>query len=144
MSRQQSGFSSIELLITLSIMAVMATLAISTFSNYSQRANVSTGLALTSPIRLAVHEHFTRTSRFPESNEAAGILPPGAYTDSCVRSISIKSTPSPGTIAIAYKGAGGISEGDTLLLVPTASASNIRWKCISFTLLGNLLPASCR
>ncbi len=132
------------MLITLSIMLVMMTLAITTYSHYSQRANVSTGLTLTSAIRLAVHEYFTRTSRFPESNVAAGISPPEAYTDTYVRSISIRATPSPGTIAIAYKGKGGISEGDTLLLVPTASANSIRWKCTSFTLLGKLLPASCR
>jgi len=144
MSRQQSGFTSIELLITLSIMLVMMTLAVTTYSHYAQRANVSTGLTLTSPIRLAVHEYFTRTSRFPESNEAAGIPPPDTYTDSYVRSISIEATPSPGTITISYRGKGGISEGDTLLLVPTASASNIRWRCTSFTLLGKLLPASCR
>ena len=144
MGRQQSGFSSIELLITLSIMMVMASLAITTYSNYSQRANVSTGLALTSPIRLAVHEYFTRTNRFPDNNAAAGIPPPDAFTDTNVRTIHIKAMPSPGTIAIVYKGKGGISEGDTLLLIPTASGNNIRWRCLSYTLLGKLLPASCR
>ena len=144
MFRPQSGFSLIELVVSLSIMAVLMTLAMTSYSGYSQRASVSTGLALTSPIKLAVQEYFMKNNRFPLTNEAAGLIVADQYTDTQVRSISINETPSPGTITIAYKGAGAISEGDSLLLIPSGDASGIRWKCTSFTLLGNLLPASCR
>jgi prepilin-type N-terminal cleavage/methylation domain-containing protein len=144
MFRPQSGFSLIELVVSLSIMAVLMTLAMTSYSSYSQRAGVSTGLALTSPIKLAVQEYFMKNNRFPLTNEAAGLFPADQYTDTHVRSISINETPSPGTITIAYKGAGAISEGDSLLLMPSGDASGIRWKCTSFTLLGSLLPASCR
>ena len=44
MIRQQSGFSLIELVVSLSIMAVLMTLAITSYSGYSQRASVSTGV----------------------------------------------------------------------------------------------------
>ena len=144
MGRRQSGFTLIELMITLSTIVVLATLAITSYSNYSQRASVSTGLVLTSAIKLSVHEYFMKNNRFPESNGEAGLHPPEHYSDAHVRSVSINTTPLPGTISIAYKGAGAISEGDTLLLVPTETSSGIRWKCTSFTLLGNLLPANCR
>lgn len=144
MIRQQSGFTLIELVVSLVIMAVLMTLAITSYSGYSQRASVATGIALTSPIKLAVQKYFLKNNRFPLTNEAAGLFAADQYTDTHVRSISIKDTPSPGTITIAYKGAGAISEGDSLLLIPSGDASGIRWKCTSFTLLGNLLPASCR
>jgi prepilin-type N-terminal cleavage/methylation domain-containing protein len=144
MIRQQSGFTLIELVICLGIMAVLMTLAITSYSGYSQRASVSTGIALTSSIKLSVQEYFMKNNRFPLTNEAAGLFAANQYTDTHVRSISINETPSPGTITITYKGAGAISEGDSLLLIPSGDASGIRWKCTSFTLLASLLPATCR
>jgi len=113
MIRQQSGFTLIELVICLSIMAVLMTPAITSYSGYSQRAVVSTGIALTSPIKLAVQEYFMKNNRFPSTNEAAGLFAADHYTDTHVRSISIHETPSPGTITIAYKGAGAISVGES-------------------------------
>ena len=144
MIRQQSGFTLIELVICLGIMAVLMTMAITSYSGYSQRASVSTSIALTSPIKLSVQEYFMKNNRFPLTNEAAGLFAANQYTDTHVRSISINETPSPGTITITYKGAGAISEGDSLLLIPSGDASGIRWKCTSFTLLASLLPATCR
>ena len=144
MDRRQSGFTLIELMVALSIMAVLITLAITSYRHFPQRASVSTGLILSSAIKLSVSEYFIKNNSFPENNAETGLFPPERYTNAHVRSISIMTTPMPGTIAIAYKGAGTISEGDTLLLVPTGTANGIRWRCTSFTLLGNLLPANCR
>ncbi|MDH3830466.1 MAG: prepilin-type N-terminal cleavage/methylation domain-containing protein, partial [Gammaproteobacteria bacterium] len=50
MIRQQSGFTLIELVISLGIIAVLATLALTSYSRHSQRASISTGLALIAPL----------------------------------------------------------------------------------------------
>lgn len=144
MIRQQSGFTLLELVITLSIVAVLATLALTNYSRYSQRASVSTGLALTGPIKLSLSAYFMKNSKFPENNAEAGLAASGAYTNSHVRSISVTADPVPGTITITYKGDRAISEGDTLLLIPLASAGSVRWTCTSYMLLDSLLPANCR
>ena len=144
MIRQQAGFTLVELIISLSIVVVLATLALTSYSKYSQRAGISTGLALTAPLKLAVYEFFTRNGKFPESNEQAGLSAASSYTNSHVRSILVSGEPQPGTISIAYRGDRAISEGDTLLLIPSASTSGGHWRCTSLTLLGNLLPANCR
>jgi prepilin-type N-terminal cleavage/methylation domain-containing protein len=144
MVRQQSGFTLIEVVTALSIVAILATLALTSYSSYSQRASISTGLILTGPIKLSVYEYFMKNSKFPESNGEAGLFAADAYTSSHVRSISISADPAPGTITIAYKDDRAISEGDTLLLIPSESAGGVHWTCTSFTLLGNLVPANCR
>ena len=144
MIRQQSGFTLVELIISLSIVGMLATLALTSYSRYSQRAIISTGLALTAPMKLSVHEYFLKNSTFPESNAQLDLPSASNYTNSHVRSVSVSASPTPGTIRIAYKGDRAISEGDTLLLVPSASVAGVRWQCTSFTLLGNLLPANCR
>jgi len=144
MLRQQSGFTLVELIISLSIIVVLATLALTSYSRHSQRASISTGLALTAPLKLSVYEYFIKYSKFPDSNGQAGLFSASNYSNSHVRSIRVSTDPAPGTLNIAYKGDRAISEGDTLLLIPSASASGVRWRCTSFTLLGNLLPPNCR
>ncbi|MDH3934084.1 MAG: pilin [Gammaproteobacteria bacterium] len=144
MIRQQSGFTLIELVISLGIIAVLATLALTSYSRHSQRASISTGLALIAPLKLFVYEYYIKNSKFPDSNGQAGLFSASNYSNSHVRSIRVSADPAPGTISIAYKGDRAISEGDSLLLIPSASTSGIRWRCTSFTLLGNLLPANCR
>lgn len=144
MIRRQSGYTLIELIICLSILAVLAVLALTSYSKYPQRASISTGLALIAPLKLSVHEYFLKNSKFPESNGQAGLFSASSYTNSHVHSIRVSAEPAPGTITIAYKGNRAISEGDTLLLIPSASAGGVRWQCTSFTLLASLLPANCR
>jgi type IV pilus assembly protein PilA len=144
MVRQQSGFTLVELVISLSIIVVLATLALTSYSKISQRASISTGLTLSAPLKLSVHEYFIKNSKFPDNNGQAGLFSANRYSNSHVRSIRVSADPEPGTISIAYKGDRAISEGDSLLLIPSASASGVRWRCASFTLLGNLLPANCR
>jgi len=144
MFRQQSGYTLIELVITLSILAMLATLAMTSYSKYSQRASISTGLALTGPIKLSISAYFMRTGKYPENNAAAGLAAADTYTNSHVRSIRVNADPVPGTITISYKGDRAISEGDTLLLIPAADAGSMRWTCTSYTLLNTLLPSNCR
>ena len=144
MIRQQAGYTLVELIISLSVMAVLATLALTSYSQYSQRAGISTGLALTAPLKFSIHEYYLKNNQFPESNQQAGLHPASSYNNSHVREISISADPAPGTINIIYKGDRAISEGDTLLLIPSVSASSVHWRCASFTLLGSLLPANCR
>ncbi|MDH3888962.1 MAG: pilin, partial [Gammaproteobacteria bacterium] len=134
MIRQQSGFTLIELVISLGIIAVLATLALTSYSRHSQRASISTGLALIAPLKLFVYEYYIKNSKFPDSNGQAGLFSASNYSNSHVRSIRVSADPAPGTISIAYKGDRAISEGDSLLLIPSASTSGVRWRCTSFTL----------
>jgi Tfp pilus assembly protein PilE len=63
--RQQSGFTLVQLIISLSIIVVLATLALTSYSRYSQRASISTGLALTAPLKLSVYEYFIKKQQIP-------------------------------------------------------------------------------
>lgn len=143
-TQKQSGFSLIELLIAMAIIGILTTIAMTTYLEYTQRARVSGGIRLASPVKLAVAEHFSNHDAFPDSNATAGINAPGAYLTTDVKLISIGLTPTTGTVTIAFNARGGISDGDSVLLVPIKYHNSVLWKCTSNTLITGLLPSTCR
>ena len=144
MYQKQQGFTLIELMIAVVLMSIMATLAIVSYTDYSQRARISGGLRLASGIKQAVAGYHAQHGSFPESNAQADLAVPSEYSDNQVRSIGIELAPSTGTITITYKGAGSVADGDALLLVPENMTGSIGWKCLSKTIISQLLPAQCR
>lgn len=140
----QSGFSLVELLVVLVIVAILVTIALTSYAEYTLRARVSGGIRLSAPIKLAVSEYYSSHNEFPASNSIAGVAAPEDISDRDVHSITIDTAPRTGTISIAFNGRGSIAAGDTVLLVPLKYHHTVLWQCTSNTLIKNLLPAACR
>jgi type IV pilus assembly protein PilA len=146
MSRTQAqyGFTTVEILVTVAIISIFVTLAVTTYADYSQRARVSSGVRLAAPVKLAVSEYFSTHGEFPESNTAVGIAAPDEISDKHIRSVTIGPMPTTGTIIVAFKARGSIADGDSVLLVPLKYHNSVLWQCTSNTLMHKLLPAACR
>jgi type IV pilus assembly protein PilA len=142
--RKQYGFTLIEHMVTVAIIALLTILAIVVYTDYTQRSRITGGLRLSSNVKQAVAEYQANHGAFPESNTQAGLAEPTEFSNTRVRSIGIDPAPSAGTIVITYKGIGGVADGDTLLLVPEHKTGSIGWKCLSRTIIGKLLPSQCR
>jgi Tfp pilus assembly major pilin PilA len=134
----------IELLISLTVIAILITLAVPIYTDFSHKAQVSIGLRLASPVQLAVSVYHSTHEAFPISNLAANIADPDELGNRYVRSISITDKPTPGTIKISYRAMGSVAEGDALLLVPTGYGEDVLWDCTSLTIIKSMLPAVCR
>lgn len=64
------GFSLIELMMVIAIIAVLASVAIPRYQEYVQRSHVNTSLAYTRPLQLALAEYLSIHAEFPPDIES--------------------------------------------------------------------------
>ena len=142
---KQAGFTLIELMIVIAIIGILASIAIPSYTNYTTRAMVSSGLTLAGSAKLAVAESYSMDTDFPVSNAEAGLPAGNTFTSKYVASVTITGVPTSGTVTITYKGFANVMAGDTLLLVPSAATiASVKWQCSSSTMDSKILPSTCR
>tara|TARA_Y100000588_G_C14194046_1_gene899353 strand:- start:119 stop:535 length:417 start_codon:yes stop_codon:yes gene_type:complete len=133
------GFSLLELMIVVSIIAIISVLAIPAYQNYVIRAKVTEGLSLASPAKIAIHEAVASSGTLPSTQADTFYTSPNA-TDS-VSSVQI-SNDGNGLIIITYTANAG---GGTIIMTPNVDAErNVFWTCTAGTLPNRFRPANCR
>jgi type IV pilus assembly protein PilA len=140
--RLSAGFTLIELMIVVAIIAILAAIAIPAYQDYLIRAQVTEGMSLAGGAKAAVWDYVSNTGTYPPSNQSAGLAAKTDITGSYVSSVDV----SGGAITVAFQGAKAnqaIRNG-LLILSPTTTGGSILWSCKPSTLDGKYLPSSCR
>ena len=139
---KQRGFTLIELMIVVSIIGILAGIAVPTYQRYVIRSQVAEGLNLSGGAQTAVSEFYMENGEWPANNSEAG-LPisfkiRGDYTEQVV----VKNN----VIAILYGFAAHDDiSGDTVSLTASNNEGSISWSCTSDgTIEAPLLPDACR
>jgi len=149
MKSMQKGFTLIELMIVVAIIAILAAIAIPAYQNYLIRAQVAEGPTLMGAGQTAVAEFYSNKGTLPSSAGSAGIPSPGSITGTYVSSVTVTA----GGILTAqysatspYKANAKIAS-ETLTLSPITSAGSVKWSCrpgATGTPVPNAyLPTSC-
>ncbi len=143
MTRNQQGFTLIELMIVIAIIGILAAIAIPAYQDYTVRAKVTEGLNLAGGAKTAVAETYQSNGKFPITNASAGLAPSASITGKYVASVAVGAS---GVITATFGtnlGGNPTANSTTLILTPTATSGSITWKC-SGTAANKYLPANCR
>ena len=140
-----SGFTLIELMITVAIIAVLAAIALPGIQDYLIRAQVSEGLVLTDGAKTQVWEFVSTAGRWPGGNVSAGLALNTSITGNYVAQLDV--TNGPVVVTFGNKANTAIFNR-TLMMSPNTSPGSLRWRCKSENTVNPVqpryLPTSCR
>jgi type IV pilus assembly protein PilA len=144
MKSMQKGFTLIELMIVVAIIAILAAIAIPAYQDYLVRTQVSEGAVLTDGAKTAVAEFYSNKGSYPTNNESAGLAKSTSILGKYVKDVTVANGLITATFGNEANKAIIASGKDTFVLSPVTKAGSITWTCTGSTVEQKYLPTSCR
>ncbi|WP_426271036.1 pilin [Dyella kyungheensis] len=153
MKNVQKGFTLIELMIVVAIIAILAAIAIPQYQNYITKSQFSESQTVADGLKTPIVEWFNQTGGCP-SNTTTGFQTNTAYVGKYVSQVDLKSAATTTClIEVKFKAAGSVSTPLATKVVTFASTNNggtITWQCLadgtqdSSSISGKYLPQVCK
>ena len=123
----QQGFTLIELMLVVSIIGILAAVALPAYQSYTMRAKLAEALTLAEPAKKAVSDYYDRWGVFPINNRQAALPDPNSFVGNYVQNITIAH----GVIRLTLKKSKQLRglEGKTLSLRPAFNPKIGRASC---------------
>lgn len=142
-THSSKGFTLIELMVVVAIIAILAAITVPAYQNYLIRAQVSEGVSLAEGTETAIWDYVASNGTYPPNNLSAGLPSATSISGNYVSQVNVTN----GRIAVSYAGAkaNNAIRPYQLVLSPVTSSGSIAWNCNSGTTLpGQYLPSVCR
>lgn len=147
MKKLQQGFTLIELMIVVAIIAILAAIALPAYQDYVARSQVSEAMTLASGVKTAAAEYYADKGTWNGTHTQLGISPAGSIVGKYVRQVAYTGTATAGTITATMKSSGSASgkiAGKTMILVGSDKGGSVAWTCDTGNIDDKYLPSSCR
>jgi type IV pilus assembly protein PilA len=144
---KERGYTLIELMIVIAILAIVLTVAVPVYSNYTIRAKIAEGLSLANAAKTTVSatcvENRTLTSL---TNSAAGYnFIAGTDSTDYVADIQASGTCTAPILTVTTMNTGHSPDPQITMTGTVAIGSGqVTWKCSSSNTPNYLLPVTCR
>jgi len=140
--KTNKGFTLIELMIVVAIIAILAAIAISQYQDYAIRAQVSEGSSLADGAKTAIADFQNNHGRFAAANASYGLALPASISGRYVTQL----TAANGIIDVTFgNSAHAAISGGHLIYSPVTHAGSVEWVCNrSNTLQEKYVPPVCR
>lgn len=125
------GFTLLEMMSVVGIIAILVTIAIPSYSSYNIRSKASEGLTAIAPVQQAFTEAFIATGSLSQAQAAANSVAAGSFSK-YVSSISVNAT---GLITVTYNNA-NLGSGSTDQTI-TLQAEQYNSEAAAYVLVSN-------
>lgn len=138
----QRGFTLVELMIVVAIVAILAAIAISQYQDYVIRAQVAEGASLATSSKTAVTEYYNNTGVYASDNLSYGLPTAGSISGKYVTQVDASN----GLIVTTFgKDANKAIQGATLTFSALPQGNSMAWVCNPSQQLKNVwVPTVCR
>lgn len=138
--KRADGFTLIELMIVVAIIAILAAIAVPAYQDYVARSQVAEGFALASGAKEAIAIYYSDHGVFPADNGLAGMSAPASISGKYVSSVTVDNT---GAIAVLFSSTANAKiSGQILTLQLSDTNGSLTWACHG--LPDRYLPSTCR
>lgn len=135
------GFTLIELMIVVAIIAILAAIALPAYQDYLARSQVAESLSLSRGAQLAVTEFYSERGVPPAGNVAAGLSSAASINGNYVESVTVGNGDGRITILFGNEASAKIN-GQSLVMEMTTDGGSLMWDCGGIE--EKYLPSACR
>lgn len=147
MNRNQKGFTLIELMIVVAIIAILAAIAIPLYLSYTAKAQGTEAMTLMDGVKSAVASYYNEHGAFPTGYGSAGLGYPYSINGSYVTGAGIFFG-TRGIVGAEFKSGPPTAKplrGKYLILSPSAAGGSVTWICkVSTSAMFRYVPLACR